>query len=823
MRLLHLVHPSLPAAHEELFLARYERLLAWALLLTEGDATAAEDLVHDAFVQFTLAQPDLQTIENLDGYLRQMLRNLRVSQGRRAAHKREQPLCIADYDSAELSLRTEEIHAGLSAREELRLICQYALARRHSSKAASVLMLRFFHGYVPGEIARVVSLEESTGRSAVKQWLSVARREARQFLHDPSALHFVNPSAHETPPVEVLRGGDEGEFLQALRAAIFAAPQPQACLSARQLKAIYQQRQPIETSLLAHLVCCARCLAQVNKLLRIAPQDSHFPDDHFPNDLANSSDARSTKQRGLRLARSTHELKTKSHRRREQTIEHEPTELHIYANGFLVATHSVDASRNRLSLRVHLDEPLAFIEIFSEQSLRLLYLPVGEAPATTIKQTAHLRLSQARTLDATLNFASQWPTLEINYECGVRSAECGVEEVSNATPEFLLEPSSSSQGILANLKSALRTPRSAIKWLLRPVTITILLAALLIVGAVGQKLGWWFAAPVNPAPREVRPSKSTPERTPTSLPDVETNTEKSAASPVPALPASGSPVASPSVPPAVATAELELEALRLLQQANADTHEQIEVRRTAQGQLLIEGLVETDARKAELLGALASIAAHPAVRLRIETVAEALRRQPRNASSEASPAATVERDEIAEQRLPVDAELRRYFSARSVAAEKLDEEMQRFASATLAHSRQMARHAGALKKLANRFAESDALEPSARRQWRGLLLRHARALRDETLSLRAMLAPVFAPTRNSNEGSPVIDGEAELLRVCERLSALCAASDRAIIAAFTLSSDASPAAAIKTAGFEANVHRIEHLAAAVIQYTSAEK
>ena len=77
MAILRLVNPSpVSAAHEDLFLARYDRLLAGALPLVEGDAAAAEDLLHDVFIQFTLAQPDLKAIENLDAYLRQMLRNL---------------------------------------------------------------------------------------------------------------------------------------------------------------------------------------------------------------------------------------------------------------------------------------------------------------------------------------------------------------------------------------------------------------------------------------------------------------------------------------------------------------------------------------------------------------------------------------------------------------------------------------------------------------------------------------------------------------------------------------------------------------------------
>ena len=67
-------------AQEEVFLARYGKLCAWALQLTEHDRERAEDLVHDAYIQFTFAQPDLDAISNLNGYLYSLLRNLHLSQ-----------------------------------------------------------------------------------------------------------------------------------------------------------------------------------------------------------------------------------------------------------------------------------------------------------------------------------------------------------------------------------------------------------------------------------------------------------------------------------------------------------------------------------------------------------------------------------------------------------------------------------------------------------------------------------------------------------------------------------------------------------------------
>ena len=59
----------------------------------------------------------------------------------------------------------------------------------------------------------------------------------------------------------------------------------------------------------------------------------------------------------------------------------------------------------------------------------------------------------------------------------------------------------------------------------------------------------------------------------------------------------------------------------LVNQAGADTGEQITVARTSEGQLKIDGLVDTETRKGELLRALWPIAKQSAVRINILTVA----------------------------------------------------------------------------------------------------------------------------------------------------------------------------------------------------------
>src|SRR5215470_13493129 len=83
-------------SHEEAFSQRYQMLMGWALRLTNQDREQAEDLVHDAFVQFMISRTELSSIESVEGYLYAMLRNLHVSQVRRAVRIRETALAPED-------------------------------------------------------------------------------------------------------------------------------------------------------------------------------------------------------------------------------------------------------------------------------------------------------------------------------------------------------------------------------------------------------------------------------------------------------------------------------------------------------------------------------------------------------------------------------------------------------------------------------------------------------------------------------------------------------------------------------------------------------
>src|SRR5262249_36500733 len=206
--------PKQPS-HDDLFIQRYSVLLAWARKLTEGDRQRAEDLVQDIFVQFTLARPDLDSIENIDGYLHRMLRNRNLSNIRRNNRRPFERASSVEYDSAEAGLRALDPVNRFLALEELRAICRYACARAEASKAGSILILRFFHGYYPSEIVRLAGIS----RESVDTWLRIARGEARAYLQDPARLAFLRGAGDR------LCGQDpsirSGDVLQDLRTIIF--------------------------------------------------------------------------------------------------------------------------------------------------------------------------------------------------------------------------------------------------------------------------------------------------------------------------------------------------------------------------------------------------------------------------------------------------------------------------------------------------------------------------------------------------------------------------------------------------------------------------
>jgi len=425
--------PRAVESHEEVFLARYGPLRSWALRLTGGDAARAEDLVHDAFVNFTLARPDLAHMQNLDGYLYQMLRNLNTSQMRRAARRREDAPAVVEYDSAEFVLRAADPRDLIRVQDDLRQVCHYAGLRKETSKAGSVLILRFMHGYYPGEIARFTRAT----REAVEERLRVARNEARQYLKDPESLRFINR--------EKLRGGGRAaatgyaqtpeELLRDLRQRVFDSRRG-VCPGEARLAELYEGQAggTPDCALLAHLVSCPVCIDEVNRINNLPPLSERFPTDALGNEPrrggrgggGGDDEGGGDGTGGDGTGRASSEEAGRCRRRARDVFEHRPRELCVSVNGRVLAAQKVGSVINEQKLNVGDGEAVSFVEVFSEQDVRLLYLDPASWPAEPDGGfSVSVSLSDRRMLEARLTYADSAPTVQVVYRDPLMAAETG--------------------------------------------------------------------------------------------------------------------------------------------------------------------------------------------------------------------------------------------------------------------------------------------------------------------------------------------------------------------------------------------------------------
>src|SRR5260370_29154361 len=213
-------------------------------------------------MEVTLLRVELEWVENLGSCVDGMLRKLHVSQMGRDSRSRIQPHFLVEYDSAETGLQMIDPRDRLQAQEELRRVCHYDCTGKEVSKAGSVLILRFFHGYYPSEIAKVIR----GSRQAVDLRLRRARAEAKATLANPEALVFMN----EKPALDIredVLAQSTFEFLAELRRTVFRSRHGD-CLSPEQFDSIYGPNSGalITCETLAHIVSCQPCLDHVNKI-----------------------------------------------------------------------------------------------------------------------------------------------------------------------------------------------------------------------------------------------------------------------------------------------------------------------------------------------------------------------------------------------------------------------------------------------------------------------------------------------------------------------------------------------------------------------------
>lgn len=461
---------------EEVFLTKYVRLCGWALKLTQNDRERAEDLVHDLYVQLVHAQPNLDAVTNLDGYLYRTLYNLNISQLRRRANSQVQSLSVVDFDSAESSLRAADPRELIRYQDDLRQVCHYASIRKESSKAGSALILRFLHGYFPREIALVMKCT----REAVEERLRLARNEARQFLQNPTQLRFLLKPAETTipaPKTGFVQPVDQ--LLQELRQQVFDSKQG-TCLHVSELKQLYSRTGKLDHATLGHLVSCSECLDETNQILNLPPLADRFPTDTIGNEpprnrnkpTGGGKDNNGDDGDGDGGGAGAEEQIHKFRRRAQQVLEQRPQSLRISINGNVAAEQLVTSDSCTQILSLNALQEIEFIEVLSEQQTLLLMVSLTDQPLSGILRSG-IAFSDDRRLDLSVDLDETRPRVEVVYR-----DLSAVSQAETASPRLVTaSPARSLAGTISKVFDSLK---QAFRFVLNPAAITATVALILI-------------------------------------------------------------------------------------------------------------------------------------------------------------------------------------------------------------------------------------------------------------------------------------------------------------------------------------------------------
>jgi len=256
-----------------------------------------------------------------------------------------------------------------------------------------------------------------------------------------------------------------------------------------------------------------------------------------------------------------------------------------------------------------------------------------------------------------------------------------------------------------------------------------------------------------------------------------------------------------------ASADLEVEVLRLLHQAGADLGEQVSVTREENGPVRVNGIVQTDQRKVEILRALHDVNSNPAVHIDVKTVAEAL--AARSGPRDSSRATTVEGVEVAADTFPAYEDLRARMS---------DEEARVFAARMVSRSHSAMRHAWSLQRLMAQFSAKDlaAMQTEAHAKWIELVKSHARAFETESRGLREQLQPIFgAGSAGVTPADAAVTNDGELIRAVARLVSSASTNYEVVRSAFTVTRERATFTAIKSEQFWHSMRSAEAAAASI--------
>ena len=432
---------AIPGTVDQLLASRYSQLLQWGAVLTRGDAGKTEEIVQELCLYFTLTQPDLTSVANLDGYLYTSLRHIYLSGLARSSREALHFVSVAEFDSFDSALAGNSSADPLQTQNDLRRICAYTVWRKESSKTASYFILHFFHGYSRREIAELACLPIS----AIYNKLKVARSEVMSYLEEPGKLRIVNRD--QPQPTLSWSLLSALELFTELRNTILRA-RLSHCPNEEQVLAHYRAPapKPLSCSLLAHIVSCERCLSIVDRHFRRPTLQDREPLDCLGSSAEGSNGSSSDPGGVSRKA----EKQLQAVRKRWGRIhEHRPRTLSIAVNGRIIAFHDVRAEHSKLSARIEHPEQANFVEVFSEQNVRFALLSIGQLPPGGAPvRTQRIELSDDRWLQLSLAFDGQGLHGEVAYFDPALASQA-VEQEPEEAPQWKIDSAVEVSGFAA--------------------------------------------------------------------------------------------------------------------------------------------------------------------------------------------------------------------------------------------------------------------------------------------------------------------------------------------------------------------------------------
>lgn len=374
----------LPAARdvslEELFTSQYDWLLGWANHFTRGQQEQPEDLVHDLFIQVLRTSPQFDTEENAKAYLYRSLRNLSYASVTRRTRIHLQQISLCEYDSVQFAIAGADRSSLLWIRDDLWKICRYVCRRKSVLRAASYFILRFFLDYSPSEIMALAG----ASRAVLDKSIQLMREELRSHLAGSGPVVMMQKKDLPAPPPAP---SDTVRDLFQQFSSYIASCAEGDCLSSDAIEEI-SAGGAVDTATLAHLVSCELCRERCPR----------FPGGNRPAAGKGSERAPRRDTAAQPIALRKFDAKAFS-RRLRRNFEHRPRYLYLTVAGNTEASQRVTSPTSELGATVISRDSSVYIEVTSEQGVRLLSLLFeDDYRRSPCEATAEAELSDGRSL-----------------------------------------------------------------------------------------------------------------------------------------------------------------------------------------------------------------------------------------------------------------------------------------------------------------------------------------------------------------------------------------------------------------------------------------